>query len=277
MKKNIPAIAIVCVLLLGVCVLLYPVVSAMLAKQAQTAVISKYRSTVKSMTGSEIAKMKADAQKYNESLYGAVLADPFSGGKNLGSGYGKLLNVGEVIGYLEIPKISVYLPIYHGTSEEILQKGVGHLENTSLPIGGQNTHAVLSGHRGLPSATMLTDLDQLAKGDKFYIHVLNDVLTYEVDQIKVVEPQNTSDLTIRPGKDYVTLVTCTPYGINTQRLLVRGERTAYVAAKTEQAAASAAPETTKKTPPAPDVLLPGALLLFAVAAWLFRRRRKKKG
>lgn len=277
MKKNIPAIAIGCILLLGVCVLLYPVVSAMLAKQAQTAVISKYCTTVKSMTGSEIAKMKADAQKYNESLYGAVLADPFSGGKNLGSAYGKLLNVGEVIGYLEIPKISVYLPIYHGTTEEILQKGIGHLENTSLPIGGKNTHAVLSGHRGLPSATLLTDLDQLGKGDKFYIHVLDEVLAYEVDQVKVVEPQNTSDLTIRQGKDYVTLVTCTPYGINTQRLLVRGERTAYVAAKTEQAAAPAASETPKKTLPAPDILLPAALLLFAVAAWLFRRRRKKKG
>lgn len=277
MKKNIPAIAIGCVLLLGVCVLLYPVVSAMLAKRAQSAAISKYCSMVKSMPSSEIAKMKADAQKYNESLCGTVLADPFSGGRNLGSGCGKLLNVGEVIGYLEIPKIKVYLPIYHGTTEEILQKGIGHLENTSLPIGGKNTHAVLSGHRGLPSATLLTDLDQLAKGDKFYIHVLDEVLAYGVDQVKVVEPQNTSDLTIRQGKDYVTLVTCTPYGINTQRLLVRGERTAYAAAKTEQAAAPAAPETPKKTLPAPDVLLPAALLLFAVAAWLLLRRRKKKG
>jgi len=128
------------------------------------------------------------------------------------------------MGYIDIPKINVYLPIYHGSSEEILQKGVGHLQNTSLPIGGKSTHAVLTGHRGLATATLFTDLDQLVQGDLFYIHILNGELVYRVDQIKVVELEDTSDLVIQQGEDYVTLVTCTPYGINTQRLLVRGTR-----------------------------------------------------
>ena len=118
------------------------------------------------------------------------------------------------MGYLEIPSIEVYLPIYHGTSEGVLQSGIGHLGNTSLPIGGENTHAVLSGHTGLPNARLLTDLDKLQEGDQFYIHVLDEILAYEVDQIKVVEPDDISDIFIEEGEDYVTLVTCTPYGIN---------------------------------------------------------------
>lgn len=273
MKKNVPAVAIGCVLLLGVCVLLYPAVSAMLARMKQSEVISAYRNTVNSLTNTEIEKKKADAQKYNESLCGTVLSDPFSGGKKSGAGYGKLLDVGEVTGYLDIPKISVYLPIYHGTSEEILQKGVGQLENTSLPIGGKSTHAVLSGHRGLPSATLFTNLDQLAKGDRFYLHVLNEVLAYEVDQIKVVEPEDTSDLTIQKGKDYVTLVTCTPYGINTQRLLVRGERIAYEAAEKQ---ASPAPETPNEVAVVPAVYLLAAVLPFVLLAGWRRKRKARK-
>ena len=246
----------------------------MLARMTQSAVISGYQRRVDSLTDKEIEKMKADAQKYNESLYGAVLSDPFSGGKSLDTRYVKLLNVGEVIGYLEIPKISVYLPIYHGTSEEILQKGIGHLKNTSLPIGGENTHAVLSGHRGLPSATLFTDLDQLAKGDRFYIHVLNEVLAYEVDQVKVVEPENTSDLTIRQGKDYVTLVTCTPYGINTQRLLVRGRRVSYEAAKKQDAPVL---ETSIEVSVVPTVCLFAVAVPFVLlAAWRRKKKRDRK-
>ncbi len=129
-----------------------------------------------------------------------------------------------LMGYLEIPSIKVYLPVYHGTSDGVLQAGIGHLGNTSLPVGGENTHAVLSGHTGLPNARLLTDLDKLQEKDQFYLHVLDEVLAYEVDQIKVVEPDNISDIFIEDGKDYVTLVTCTPYGINSHRLLVRGTR-----------------------------------------------------
>lgn len=229
MKKNIPIIVIGCVLITGVCVLLYPVVSAVLSKMTASVAIANYQRAVEDLSAKEVEKMRADAQRYNASLSGAVLTDAFSGEERLDVSYVGLLNVDDVMGYLEIPKIKVYLPIYHGSTEEVLQKGIGHLPNTSLPIGGPSTHAVLTGHRGLPSATLLTDLDQLGDGDEFYVHILSEVLAYKVDQIKVVEPDNTSDLTIRSGKDYVTLVTCTPYGINTQRLLVRGERIPYVA------------------------------------------------
>lgn len=271
MKKNVPAIVIGCVLLLGVCVLLYPAVSAMLAKMKQAEVISTYRSTVQNMTDTQIEKLKADARKYNETLSGANLSDPFSGGKKHEISSLKMLNVGEVIGYLEIPKINVYLPIYHGTSEEILQKGVGHLENTSLPVGGAGTHSVLSGHRGLPSATLFTDLDQLVKGDEFYLHVLDEVLAYQVDQIKVVNPQDTSDLTIQKGKDYVTLVTCTPYGINTQRLLIRGVRTVYEGGEKE---AGPVPILRNEVAQLPAGFLLLIVLPFVLFFWW---RRKKKG
>lgn len=228
MKKNLPIIAIGCVLLIGFCVLLYPVVSAALAKMTQSITISSYQKAVENLTDEDIVRLKAEAQKYNESLYGVHLEDPFSDNENDEESKAPLLSVDNVMGYIDIPKINVYIPIYQGSSEEVLQKGVGHLDNTSLPIGGESTHTVLTGHRGLPSATLFTDLDQLTRGDVFYLHVLNEVLAYKINQIKVVEPYDTQDLTIVRGKDYVTLVTCTPYGINTQRLLIRGERISYI-------------------------------------------------
>ena len=138
-----------------------------------------------------------------------------------------LTGVGESIGYITIPKIDAELPIYEGSSAEVLQKGVGHMEQSSYPVGGEGTHSVLTGHRGLPDAELFTRLDELEIGDKFYLHVLDEILAYQVDQIKVVEPNETGDLDIIPGEDYCTLVTCTPYAINTHRLLVRGVRTAY--------------------------------------------------
>ena len=228
MKKFLPVIAIVLVFVVGLCVLLYPVISAILSKMSEASTIVSYQNAVEDLTDTDIDKLKADAQKYNETLYGAILTDPFASEEDLDTSYVELLNVNEVMGYIEIPKIKVYLPIFHGSTPEVLEKGVGHLESTSLPIGGESTHAVLTGHRGLPSATLFTDLDQLVEGDEFYVHILDEVLAYKVDQIKVVEPEDTKDITIVQGKDYVTLVTCTPYGINTQRLLIRGERTEYI-------------------------------------------------
>jgi LPXTG-site transpeptidase (sortase) family protein len=201
----------------------------MLAKMTQSITISSYKSTVENLSKEEILTLKAKAQEYNESLYGVRLADPFAEGEREEDNKVPLLSVDDVMGYIEIAKIKVYIPIYYGSSEEVLQKGVGHLDNTSLPIGGNSTHTVLTGHRGLPSATLFTDLDQLVEGDVFYLHILNENLAYRVNQIKVVEPDETEDLTIVQGKDYVTLVTCTPYGINTQRLLIRGERIPFVA------------------------------------------------
>ena len=146
----------------------------------------------------------------------------------VGMGYVDMLGLGESLGYITIPKIHVELPIYEGTSEEVLLKGVGHMTQSSYPIGGESTHSVLTGHRGLPSALLFTDLDELEIGDEFYLHILDEIIAYKVDQVKVVEPNDGGDLAIIEGEDYCTLVTCTPYSINTHRLLVRGLRTEYV-------------------------------------------------
>ncbi|TKH09685.1 class C sortase, partial [Bacillus wiedmannii] len=152
---------------------------------------------------------------------------PFSEEKSNHQAYTDALNLGDVMGYIEISKINIKLPIYQGTSEEVLSRGVGHLDYSSLPVGGENTHTILTGHRGLPSAKLFTDLDKLSEGDRFYIHSLDKVLAYKVDQIKVVLPHETDDLQIVENKDYTTLITCTPYGVNTNRLLVRGERVEF--------------------------------------------------
>lgn len=229
MKKKLPIIAIGCIMLLGFCVLLYPVVSDVLARMTQSITIASYQKAVENLSKQDIIKLKAEAQKYNESLSGVKLQDAFAATEKADQRAIPSLSVDDVIGYIDIPKINVYIPIYQGSSEEVLQKGVGHLENTSLPIGGESTHTVLTGHRGLPSAILFTDLDQLIQGDVFYLHVLDETLAYRINQIKVVEPEVTEDLTIVKGKDYATLVTCTPYGINTQRLLLRGERIPFVA------------------------------------------------
>ena len=224
MKKNLPVIAICGIMLIGLCVFLYPIVSGLLARMTQSSTIAQYRYAVDHLSEDKVKQMKAEAEKYNQSLSGTTLSDPFNDKEQGKKSPIEMISIDDTFGYIEIPKINVYLPLYYGTAEETLTKGVGILENTSLPIGGEGTHSVLSGHRGLPSATLFTDLDQLQEGDVFYIHVLDEVLVYQVDQIKVVDPEVTSDLTIVPGKDYVTLLTCTPYGINTQRLLIRGTR-----------------------------------------------------
>lgn len=200
----------------------------MLAKMTQSTTIANYQKAVENLSNEEIEKMKVDAKEYNESLYNSHITDPYVNNKKLAKRYKQLLNIDNVMGYIEIPKIKVYLPIYHGSSKKVLEKGVGHLANTSLPIGGKSTHSVLTGHRGLPSATLFTNIDQLDQGDVFYLHIFNDVLAYKVDQIKVVNPEDSQDLSIIQGEDYVTLITCTPYGINTHRLLVRGTRIPYV-------------------------------------------------
>lgn len=171
--------------------------------------------------------MKEAAKKYNEQLSNVVSVDDENENNEQGESYADLLNIGESLGYITIPKIDVNLPIYNGTSQDVLSKGVGHMEQSSYPLGGESTHCVLTGHRGLPSAVLFTDLDKLEIGDEFYLHVLDEILAYKVDQIKVVEPNEFGDLEIIDGKDYCTLVTCTPYAINSHRLLVRGERTEY--------------------------------------------------
>ena len=178
----------------------------------------------------EKAKAFNDTIQQNN-LYGDVFGEDENDIKD--TEYWKILNVADdgVMGYLSIPKINIKLAIYHGTGDDELQTGVGHLNGTQLPIGGESTHSVLAAHRGLPSASLFTDLDQLEEGDHFLIHVLNETLCYEVDKISVVKPEETSSLAVEEGKDLVTLLTCTPYGVNTERLLVRGHRVPYVEQK----------------------------------------------
>ena len=216
---------------IGFSVLLYPSVSNYLNQIHGTAVVSDYQQQVSHTTEEEENRMFAEAQAYNQRLLGSIsLEDPFEAGiKQENTEYESLLNMGGngVMGYVEIPKIKVLLPIYHGTDAEILERGVGHLAASSIPVGGKSTHSVLTGHTGLSSAKLFTDLTEMKNDDLFFIHVLDRTLAYKVDQISVVKPEDTEKLQIIDGKDYVTLVTCTPYGVNDHRLLVRGARTKY--------------------------------------------------
>ena len=225
-------------LLFFVGVLLYPTVSDYLSRIHSSQVIQSYEKSIVGLDQETRNKMLQDAQAYNSSLIGKEeLYDPFASIEKVDKYYMSLLNPNGdgVMGYIQIPRIDVKLPIYHTTSEKVLQKGVGHLQGTSLPIGGKSTHAALSGHRGLPSSNLFTDLDLLEIGDIFYMEVLGNTSAYKIDQIKIVLPTETKDLEIVDGKDYVTLITCTPYSVNTHRLLVRGIRIDYQKAIEEQA------------------------------------------
>lgn len=223
-KGNLSTIILILVFLFGLSLLLYPTFSDYWNSLHQSRAITKYAEEVAGLENKEYKQLLADAQSYNESLL--QKANRFMLTEEELEEYESLLNVSgtDAIGYIEITKINCYLPVYHGTDEAVLQTGVGHIEGSSLPVGGEGTHCVLSGHRGLPSARLFTDLDKLVEGDTFLLYVLDEILTYEVDQILIVEPEDLSALEIEEGKDYCTLVTCTPYGINSHRLLVRGHR-----------------------------------------------------
>lgn len=221
-KKNGMTICLILVFLTGLSLLLYPSIANYWNSFHATKTIANYVEQAASLSKEEYEQMWNDAVAYNKEWRGGQheLSD-----KQMAQ-YNRQLNIGNsgVMGYIEIPSIHVNLPIYHGTDEAILQVAAGHVEWSSLPVGGESTHCVLSGHRGLPSAKLFTNLDQLHEGDTFTLHILNEILTYEVDQIRIVKPEETEDLAIQEGQDYCTLVTCTPYGINTHRLLVRGHR-----------------------------------------------------
>lgn len=225
--KKIRVIFCVIIFITGLGIASYPFISNMVAQRHASQVVKDYETNVEEMDEEKIDAMKEAAKKYNEQLSNVVSVDDENENNEQGESYADLLNIGESLGYITIPKIDVNLPIYNGTSQDVLSKGVGHMEQSSYPLGGVSTHCVLTGHRGLPSAVLFTDLDKLEIGDEFYLHVLDEILAYKVDQIKVVEPNESGDLEIIDGKDYCTLVTCTPYAINSHRLLVRGERTEY--------------------------------------------------
>ena len=225
--KKIRVIFCVIIFITGLGIASYPFISNMVAQRHASQVVKDYETNVEEMDEEKIDAMKEAAKKYNEQLSNVVSVDDENENNEQGESYADLLNIGESLGYITLPKIDVNLPIYNGTSQDVLSKGVGHMEQSSYPLGGVSTHCVLTGHRGLPSAVLFTDLDKLEIGDEFYLHVLDEILAYKVDQIKVVEPNESGDLEIIDGKDYCTLVTCTPYAINSHRLLVRGERTEY--------------------------------------------------
>ena len=266
------------VLLIAFSVLLYPTVSNYLYEKNGARVISSYDENTVRLSESEKQAMLEAARQYNRELLGNIeLLDPFSPlKKEVDARYQSLLNTNEagMMGYIRIPKIDVELPIYHGTEERILQSGVGHFEGTSLPVGGESSHTVLTGHRGLPSKLLFTDLDQMKEGDIFYLKILGETFAYKIDQILTVLPENTKALTIEPGKDYATLVTCTPYAVNTHRLLVRGSRIPY-----EEAVRQVPDE--KITPTLPfqvKVLLAaiGVLVLIFIVYQLWKKTRKRK-
>ncbi|MDD7305304.1 MAG: class C sortase [Peptoniphilaceae bacterium] len=230
MKKKKTNIFWILLLLVGFAILIYPIISRLYYRIESNNQVDTFIKGKDQLDQEEIDRRIGLARAFNDSLSGEIPEDPYAKDRQEKgkAEYARMLEVHEMIGHIEIPRINQDLPIYAGTSEEVLQKGVGHLEGTSLPIGGNNTHAVLTAHRGLPDKTLFTNLNELRIGDKFYIHNIKEILAYQVDQIKVVEPSNFDDLLIVPGHDYVTLLTCTPFMINTHRLLVRGHRVEYV-------------------------------------------------
>lgn len=278
MKKknnNWTTVFLVLLLLAGVSLLLYPSLSDYWNSMHQTRAIASYAETVSQLDTAQYDEMWKAAQDYNRSLAQRETAFALTGEQK--AAYESLLDVSGlgVMGYIEIPEIDCSLPIYHGTEESVLQVAVGHLEWSNLPVGGEGTHCVLSGHRGLPSAKLFTNLDKLAVGDTFLLRVLDEVLTYEVDQILIVEPEQVDALGIMPGEDYCTLVTCTPYGINTHRLLVRGHR---VENTPEAARMHVTADATQFDPllVAPVLAIPVLLLLLMILLVPKRRRKSRE-
>lgn len=225
-KSNWPFIL---VFLLGFGILMYPIITRWYYRVESKNVISTFDSEKEKLSKEEVKRRMELAKAYNSTLHNEVTKDPYSDDKKKEgkAEYARMIELREYIGHVQIPTIDVDVPIYAGTDEEVLQKGAGHLEGTSLPIGGINTHTVITAHSGLPTATLFSNLSKLQIGDKFYIHNFAETLAYQIDQIKVVEPSTFDDLLISEGKDYATLLTCTPYMINTHRLLVRGHRVEY--------------------------------------------------
>ena len=271
-KKHISTIIIALIFLAGLGFLLYPTVSNLWNRAHQSRAIATYTKQVEKLDDSQNKEMLKAARKYNKSLL--KKSDHWKLSKKDKKKYESLLDVSGtgIMGYIEVPKIDCSLPIYHGTDEGALQIAIGHLEGSSLPVGGKSTHCVLSGHRGLPSARLFTDLDQMEEGDVFVLNVLGRKLAYEVDQIKVVLPDEMSDLEIVQGKDLCTLVTCTPYGINTHRLLVRGHRTNYI----EETVVRVQKEAEKKETGIWLLAGVGAVFLIIIIIVVVKRRRKRR-
>lgn len=275
MKRNILKYVLTLTFFLGIALLLYPFVSDYINSRNQSEVVQNYQKTVNQIDDSRKEEILRQAEEYNRLLADTEGAfyDP-----NLVEGYMETLDITGtgIMGYVNIDKINLELPIYHSVSQDVLQIAVGHLPGTSLPVGGTGTHTVLSGHRGLPRARLFSDLDKLEIGDRFTITVLSEVFTYQVEQIKTVEPYEVDDLQLEPGKDLCTLFTCTPYGINTQRLFVRAkrvpndyrmERRIYYTSEAYRVAPAIV---------APIIAIPVLLLLYVFMLLSERRKRRRK-
>lgn len=272
MKRYLPNIILISALLIGICLLLYPSVSDYVNSVHQTKAIYSYEQVTQNLTQDQNMEVFEAAHTYNELIAETehVFFQP-----DLVPGYEDVLDTTGtgIMAYITIDKIKVELPVYHNCSEGVLQIAVGHLPGTSLPVGGEGTHAVLTGHRGLPSSKLFTDLDKLDVGDTFTITVLNQVLAYQVDQIRVVLPEETDELRLIPGEDHVTLLTCTPYGINSHRLLVRGKRVEYEGKKGPVYVANEAYQID------PMIVMPAVavpILVLLAIWWSIRTRRRAK-
>lgn len=270
MKRKLSTMLLILVFFAGLSLLLYPSLSDYWNSFHASQAVATYSEEVRNLNADKYDRLIGEAREYNAALPGRYKA--FFLSESDRSTYNALLDVNGtgVMGYIEIPTIQISLPIYHGTEDEVLQIAVGHLDWSSLPVGGEGTHCVLSGHRGLPSAKLFTNLDKLVAGDKFVIRVLDEVMTYEVDQILIVEPNDLSALAIEKGKDLCTLVTCTPYGVNSHRLLVRGHR---VENESEEIRVTSDAMEIDPLIVAPAVALP---MLLALLFILLVSRKKKK-
>lgn len=271
-RQHLSTIIVVIALIVGVGLMAYPTVSDWWNSFHQSRAVASYSDAVNQLDTESYEKLWTDAEAYNATLAGRTPSFTLSDDERVA--YEAQLNVegNGVMGYLEVPPINVKLPIYHGTDEAVLQVAIGHIEGSSLPVGGESTHCVVSGHRGLPSARLLTDLDKMVEGDTFMLHTLNETLTYEVDQIRTVEPHEVEELTIVPGEDLCSLVTCTPYGVNSHRLLVRGHRVPTVnVANIEQEAEQISPLLVASAIGVP------ALMALLAAALIMTRRRPEVG
>ena len=266
-------IALLLIMFLGMAIIAYPTVSDWWNSMHASRAIANYSDAVQHTDTAKIDAMLAAARAYNESLL--EKKNPYAMSEEDLEAYNQLLNLSGtgIMGYVQIQSIKVNIPLYHTTDEAVLQVALGHIDWTSLPVGGPSTHCAVSGHRGLPSARLLTDLDKVKEGDTFTVSILNEVLAYEVDQIRIVEPSDVTGLSIVPGEDYVTLVTCTPYGINSHRMLVRGHRIANVDGKTILIAPEAMRIPNYLTIPAVGIPL---LFLLLLGMLLYYRIRRPK-
>ena len=280
-RSNIILIIVsIIMFLLGSLIFFYPTISNYIANKEFQGAIKTYNKSVKKISEEDLTEELNKAIKYNNELNGTEIHDPFEPGSGyiVPDNYKDVLNISGdgIMGYIQIPKISLKLPIYHTSSEKVLEKGIGHLETTALPIGGVGNNPILTGHRGLPQAELFTRLDEVKKGNIIYIHVLNKHLSYEVDSIKVIKPDDVGTLRAIKGRDMITLITCTPYGINTHRLVIQGKRVPYVPIKEEDNSSVGTVKLTESMKSRVYGVIVGIIILVIIL-FIMKKRKNRDG